>query len=125
MWTPEEEEALRQGVQKHGIGSWEVIRQDTSFSNLLWWVTKSFNRQRADFHRVQGRSSLHNNGPLGFFHVNQNFSAGPRRRIVMLILDGHLLLEYNQTVLWHPHAPLGLCMSGRASDLTYYCTPCL
>ena len=41
VWTPEEEEALRAGVHKHGIGSWEIIRQDATFSHLLWWVNRS------------------------------------------------------------------------------------
>ena len=41
VWTPEEEEALRAGVHKHGIGSWEIIRQDAAFSHLLWWVKRS------------------------------------------------------------------------------------
>ena len=30
-WTSEEEEALRKGVEKHGLGSWEVIRKDPEF----------------------------------------------------------------------------------------------
>jgi len=74
VWTPEEEEALRQGVQKHGIGSWEIIRQDTSFSNLLWWVTKEAILLIATFIRVHGRLTAQNYGPLGFFDVHQNFS---------------------------------------------------
>ena len=35
VWTLEEEEALRKGVQKHGIGAWEIIRQDALFKHLL------------------------------------------------------------------------------------------
>ncbi len=35
VWTFEEEEALRKGVQKHGIGAWEIIRQDALFKGLL------------------------------------------------------------------------------------------
>ncbi|KAK9904272.1 hypothetical protein WJX75_008209 [Coccomyxa subellipsoidea] len=35
VWTAEEEEALRKGVQKHGIGSWEIIRQDANYRHLL------------------------------------------------------------------------------------------
>ena len=30
-WTSEEEDALRRGVEKHGLGSWEVIRKDEEF----------------------------------------------------------------------------------------------
>jgi hypothetical protein len=35
VWSLEEEEALRKGVQKHGIGAWEIIRQDALFKHLL------------------------------------------------------------------------------------------
>ena len=35
VWTLDEEEALRRGVQKHGIGAWEIIRQDALFKGLL------------------------------------------------------------------------------------------
>ncbi len=35
VWTAEEEEALRKGVQNHGIGSWEIIRQDANYRHLL------------------------------------------------------------------------------------------
>mmetsp|Transcript_12072 Transcript_12072/g.33932 ORF Transcript_12072/g.33932 Transcript_12072/m.33932 type:complete len:504 (+) Transcript_12072:504-2015(+) len=34
VWQPEEEEALRLGVQKHGLGAWEQIRTDDSFPSL-------------------------------------------------------------------------------------------
>lgn len=33
-WTHEEEEQLRLGVEKHGLGSWEIIRRDTEFGLL-------------------------------------------------------------------------------------------
>ena len=49
-WDAHEEEMLRRGVQKHGIGSWERIRHDPEFRVLrrvaqrltvpaacLWW----------------------------------------------------------------------------------------
>ena len=104
MWTPEEEEALRQGVQKHGIGSWEIIRQDTSFSNLLWWAIGRLCRPTASLRRVHGRLGAHNYGPLGFFDVHQNFShdalwRGVRpkltleksSRIMILYIDAQLL----------------------------------
>jgi len=38
VWAPEEEDALRLGVAKHGIGAWEIIRQDPAYRNLLWCV---------------------------------------------------------------------------------------
>ncbi|KAJ9521088.1 hypothetical protein QJQ45_022817, partial [Haematococcus lacustris] len=34
VWSTVEEEALRNGVKKHGLGAWEVIRKDPSFSVL-------------------------------------------------------------------------------------------
>lgn len=34
-WTSEEEEALRAGVKKHGIGKWKNIQRDPEFSHLL------------------------------------------------------------------------------------------
>jgi hypothetical protein len=34
VWVPEEEEALRLGVQKHGLGAWELIRTDDAFPSL-------------------------------------------------------------------------------------------
>ncbi|KAK2965615.1 hypothetical protein RJ640_008456 [Escallonia rubra] len=34
-WTPEEEEALRAGVAKHGPGSWRIILDDPEFHVLL------------------------------------------------------------------------------------------
>ncbi len=37
-WSTEEEESLRLGVVKHGLGSWEIIRRDPEFP-LLEWVT--------------------------------------------------------------------------------------
>ncbi len=82
VWTPEEEEALRQGVQKHGIGSWEIIRQDTSFSNLLWWAIGGLCLPTASLHRVHGRHRAHNYGPLGFFDVHQKFSHEALRRSI-------------------------------------------
>ena len=33
-WCGEEEECLRKGVQKHGIGAWERIRHDPEFKIL-------------------------------------------------------------------------------------------
>ncbi|KAG1667355.1 hypothetical protein FOA52_001415 [Chlamydomonas sp. UWO 241] len=33
-WTTEEEEQLRAGVGKHGLGSWEIIRRDSEFHLL-------------------------------------------------------------------------------------------
>ena len=35
MWAAEEEDALRLGVAKHGIGAWEIIRQDPAYRSLL------------------------------------------------------------------------------------------
>ncbi|CAL5200032.1 unnamed protein product [Lathyrus oleraceus] len=34
-WTPEEEEALHQGVQKHGTGKWKNILRDKEFAEKL------------------------------------------------------------------------------------------
>lgn len=34
VWGQLEEEALRAGVKKHGLGAWEVIRTDEDFSLL-------------------------------------------------------------------------------------------
>ncbi|KAG1367647.1 single myb histone 4 [Cocos nucifera] len=34
-WTPEEEEALRAGVGKHGAGKWRTIQKDAEFSHCL------------------------------------------------------------------------------------------
>ena len=31
VWSPLEESALREGVRKHGLGSWENIRRDPQF----------------------------------------------------------------------------------------------
>lgn len=31
VWSVEEEAALRDGVKKHGLGAWEVIRKDPEF----------------------------------------------------------------------------------------------
>jgi hypothetical protein len=33
-WTSEEEDSLRLGVAKHGLGSWEIIRKDSEFAML-------------------------------------------------------------------------------------------
>ncbi len=33
-WTTEEEDSLRNGVTKHGLGSWEIIRRDPEFLML-------------------------------------------------------------------------------------------
>eukprot|EP00798_Chlamydomonas_sp_ICE-L_P010670 gene10670-12357_t len=33
-WTTEEEDALRMGVVKHGLGAWEIVRKDPDFSLL-------------------------------------------------------------------------------------------
>ena len=35
VWAAEEEDALRLGVAKHGIGAWEIIRQDPAYRSLL------------------------------------------------------------------------------------------
>jgi len=35
VWAAEEEDALRMGVAKHGIGAWEIIRQDPAYRSLL------------------------------------------------------------------------------------------
>ncbi|XP_057967728.1 telomere repeat-binding factor 4-like isoform X2 [Malania oleifera] len=35
-WTPEEEEALRAGVAKHGTGKWKNIQRDPEFNHLLF-----------------------------------------------------------------------------------------
>ncbi|KAI3802844.1 hypothetical protein L1987_30989 [Smallanthus sonchifolius] len=35
-WTPEEEEALRAGVAKHGTGKWKNIQKDPEFSHFLY-----------------------------------------------------------------------------------------
>lgn len=34
IWCAEAEEALRQGVRKHGLGAWELIRKDPEFEIL-------------------------------------------------------------------------------------------
>ncbi len=34
VWTPEAEQALRDGVRKHGLGAWEQIRKDEEFGLL-------------------------------------------------------------------------------------------
>lgn len=34
-WTPEEEAALRAGIQKYGVGKWSVILKDPEFNALL------------------------------------------------------------------------------------------
>lgn len=35
VWEPAEEDALRDGVKKHGLGAWEVIRKDPEYGKLL------------------------------------------------------------------------------------------
>ncbi|KAD7476884.1 hypothetical protein E3N88_00020 [Mikania micrantha] len=35
-WTPEEEEALRAGVAKHGTGKWKNIQKDPEFNHFLY-----------------------------------------------------------------------------------------
>ncbi|XVE66712.1 hypothetical protein DITRI_Ditri08aG0100500 [Diplodiscus trichospermus] len=35
-WTPEEEAALRAGVNKHGAGKWRTILKDPQFSSVLY-----------------------------------------------------------------------------------------
>lgn len=35
-WTAEEEEALRNGVLKHGAGKWKNIQRDPEFNHLLF-----------------------------------------------------------------------------------------
>lgn len=35
IWDKEEEDALRDGVKKHGLGAWERIRTDPAYSVLL------------------------------------------------------------------------------------------
>lgn len=34
VWNQAEEDALRAGVKKHGLGAWEIIRKDPEFSVL-------------------------------------------------------------------------------------------
>jgi hypothetical protein len=34
VWDPAEENALRSGVRKHGLGAWERIRTDPEFHVL-------------------------------------------------------------------------------------------
>ncbi|XP_057522210.1 uncharacterized protein LOC130802281 [Amaranthus tricolor] len=34
-WTPEEEKALREGVNKHGVSKWKVILKDSQFRHIL------------------------------------------------------------------------------------------
>ena len=34
-WTPEEEAALRAGVDKHGAGKWRTIQKDPEFAIVL------------------------------------------------------------------------------------------
>ena len=34
-WTPEEELALRAGIDKHGAGKWRTIQKDPEFSIVL------------------------------------------------------------------------------------------
>ncbi len=34
VWTTAEEDALRKGVKKHGLGAWEIIRKDPEFKVL-------------------------------------------------------------------------------------------
>ena len=34
VWTEAECEALREGVDRHGLGSWEIIRRDPSLPIL-------------------------------------------------------------------------------------------
>lgn len=38
VWTEDEQEALRRGVKKHGLGAWEIIRKDQEFAVLEWVV---------------------------------------------------------------------------------------
>ena len=41
-WDDEEEAALRDAVQKHGIGAWEKMRHDTAFKVLKCvWVCRA------------------------------------------------------------------------------------
>ena len=35
-WTPEEEEALKAGVIKHGAGKWSTILKDSEFSGVSY-----------------------------------------------------------------------------------------
>ena len=35
MWRPEEERALLSGVERHGLGAWELIRTDPDLKSLL------------------------------------------------------------------------------------------
>ena len=54
-WDSHEEEQLRRGVQKHGIGSWERIRHDPEFKTLkcVGWAARA-HAAHADV--VQARS---------------------------------------------------------------------
>ena len=36
VWSENEEQALREGVRRYGVGSWELIRQDKSFAILKY-----------------------------------------------------------------------------------------
>lgn len=40
VWSELEEQALREGVRRYGVGSWEPIRQDKSFSILKFCSSK-------------------------------------------------------------------------------------
>lgn len=35
-WTAEEEQALKAGVVKHGVGKWRTILKDPEFSGVLY-----------------------------------------------------------------------------------------
>ena len=35
VWRPEEERALLTGVDRHGLGAWELIRTDPDLKSLL------------------------------------------------------------------------------------------
>ena len=38
VWRPEEERALLTGVDRHGLGAWELIRTDPDLKSLLKYV---------------------------------------------------------------------------------------
>ena len=34
-WTEDEEDALKKGVERHGVGKWRAIQRDTEFKDRL------------------------------------------------------------------------------------------
>lgn len=64
VWNSAEEKALLSGVQRHGLGAWEVIRSDPDFKTVLRYeVGRMLCRQRLrssaeSFHCLQLSSTL-------------------------------------------------------------------